>query len=173
MSKHSKWAKIKHDKGASDAKRGQVFTKLGRAIAVAARKGADPATNSALRMAIDAARAGNMPKDTIDRAIARASASDGTAIEEVVYEGFGPGGIAFLIIGATDNKNRTTAEIRHLLDKAGGSLGATGSTAWMFENFVPKYRVPVTDDAREGLQELIETLEAHDDVQSVYTNAEL
>lgn len=173
MSKHSKWAKIKHDKGASDAKRGQVFTKLGRAIAVAARKGADPAMNPALRMAIDAARAGNMPKDTIERAIARASSADGVAIEVVVYEGFGPSGIAFLIIGATDNKNRTTAEIRHLLDKAGGSLGATGSTAWMFENFVPKYRVPVADDARQGLQDLIEELEAHDDVQSVYTNADL
>lgn len=134
MSRHSKWSKIKHEKGVSDVKRGQLFSKLGRAIAVAARHGADPATNFRLRMAIDAAREGSMPKDTIDRAIARASGADGeTVIEEVLYEGFGPGGAAVIVEGTSDNKNRTSANIRHLFDKHGGNLGASGSVLWMFE----------------------------------------
>lgn len=134
MSRHSKWSKIKHEKGVSDVKRGQLFSKLGRAIAVAARHGADPATNFRLRMAIDAAREGSMPKDTIDRAIARASGTDGAvAIEEVLYEGFGPGGAAVVVEGTSDNKNRTSANIRHLFDKHGGNLGASGSVLWMFE----------------------------------------
>ena len=134
MSRHSKWAKIKHDKGASDAKRGQLFTKFGRAISVAAKQGPDPATNFRLRMAIDAARAGSMPKDTIERAISRGSGVSGEVqIEEVLYEGFGPGGAAVIIEGTSDNKNRTTANIRHLFDKHGGKLGASGSVVWMFE----------------------------------------
>lgn len=134
MSRHSKWAKIKHDKGASDVKRGQLFTKLGRAISVAARHGADPTTNFRLRMAIDAAREGSMPKDTIERAIARGAGTSGeAAFEEVLYEGFGPGGAAVVVEGTSDNKNRTTADIRHIFDKHGGNLGGAGSVLWMFE----------------------------------------
>lgn len=133
MSRHSKWAKIKHDKGASDVKRGQLFTKLGRAISVAARHGADPTTNFRLRMAIDAAHEGSMPKDTIERAIARGGGTSGEAtIEEVLYEGFGPGGAAVVVEGTSDNKNRTTANIRHIFDKHGGTMGASGSVLWMF-----------------------------------------
>lgn len=133
MSRHSKWSKIKHEKGASDVKRGQLFTKLGRAISVAARHGADPTTNFRLRIAIDAAREGSMPKDTIERAIARGSGTSGEAtIEEVLYEGFGPGGAAVVVEGTSDNKNRTTANIRHIFDKHGGTMGASGSVLWMF-----------------------------------------
>lgn len=133
MSRHSKWAKIKHEKGASDVKRGQLFTKLGRAISVAAKHGADPATNFRLRIAIDTARAGSMPKDTIERAIVRGAGTSGeAAIEEVLYEGFGPGGAAVVVEGTSDNKNRTTANIRHIFSKHGGTMGASGSVLWMF-----------------------------------------
>ena len=136
MSGHSKWAQIKRAKGANDQKRGQLFTKLGREISVAAREsGANPDGNPRLRMAIDRAREANMPMDTIQRAIQRGvGAGEGAALEEVVYEGYGPGGAALLIEATTDNRNRTVAEIRATLTRGGGSLGEAGSVAWNFES---------------------------------------
>ena len=136
MSGHSKWSSIKHKKGAADAKRGQLFSKLARAIIVAAREGgADPDANLALANAVQKARDNSMPKDNIERAIARGSgaAGDGQAYEQVTYEGYGPGGVALLVEALTDNRNRTAAEIRHLFAKHEGNLGAAGAVAWLFE----------------------------------------
>ncbi len=135
MSGHSKWSTIKRKKGAADAKRGKVFTKLIREIATAARLGGgDPDANPRLRLAVDKARGANMPKDNIARAIAKGTGSgEGDAYEEVVYEGYGPGGTAILIETLTDNRNRTVGDVRHVLGKHGGNLGASGCVAYLFE----------------------------------------
>ena len=136
MSGHSKWSTIKHKKGAADAKRGKLFSKLSRAIMVAAKEGgADPGSNLALQNAIEKARSYSMPKDNIERAIARGSGadSDGESFETVIYEGYGPNGVAVIVEALTDNRNRTASEVRHLFSKHGGNLGATGAVAWQFE----------------------------------------
>jgi YebC/PmpR family DNA-binding regulatory protein len=136
VSGHSKWSSIKHKKGAADAKRGKLFSKLSRAIMVAAKEGgADPAANLALQNAIEKARSYSMPKDNIERAVAKGAGegSDGSAFETVVYEGYGPEGVAVLVEALTDNRNRTASEVRHLFSKHGGNLGATGAVAWQFE----------------------------------------
>lgn len=135
MSRHSKWAKIKRQKGVTDARRGQLFTKLSRAIALAAREGgSDPGTNLRLRMAMERALTENMPKDNMQRAIDRAAGAGADQVmESVPLEGYGPAGAAFLIDAITDNRNRTVADIRKLLSNVGGSLGGAGSTQWMFE----------------------------------------
>ena len=132
MSGHSKWETIKRQKGANDAKRGVLFTKLGNQIAIAARGGTDPATNFALRLAIDTAKAANMPMANIDRAIQRVADKSSAQVEEVVYEGYGPGGIAILIECATDNRNRTFPEVRHAFTKHGGAIAEPGSVAFQF-----------------------------------------
>lgn len=134
MSGHSKWANIKHQKGAVDAKRSALFTKLAKNITVAAREGGgDLAFNFKLRTAIDAAKAGNVPKDNIERAIKRGTGElEGARIEEVVYEGYGPGGAAILVIALTDSRNRTSSNLKHVFSKNGGNLGATGAVQWMF-----------------------------------------
>ena len=134
MSGHSKWSKIKRQKGAEDAKRANVFTKLAKNIVVAAKNGADPNTNFKLKMAIDQARTANMPKDNIQRAIDRGSGkSDEGQLEEAVYEAFGPAGVALLIETATDNKNRTISSVKAALTKHGGSMGGPNSVNWMFK----------------------------------------
>ena len=135
MSGHSKWSQIKRQKGANDAKRGAAFTKVGREIAIAAREGGgDPEANYRLRLAVEKARAVNMPADTIRRAIERGTGGgDAEQYEEMVYEGYGPGGVAILIEAATDNRNRTAAELRSIFSKAGGQLAGAGSVAWQFE----------------------------------------
>ena len=136
MSGHSKWSSIKHKKGAADAKRGKLFSKLSRAIIVAAKEGgADPAANLALQNAIEKARSYSMPKDNIERAIARGSGadSDGESFETVVYEGYGPSGVAVIVEALTDNRNRTASEVRHAFDKNDGNLGTSGAVVWLFE----------------------------------------
>jgi YebC/PmpR family DNA-binding regulatory protein len=136
VSGHSKWSSIKRKKGATDAKRGQLFSKLARAIIVAAREGGpDPAANLALQNAIEKARDASMPKDNIDRAIARGAgpSADEAAYETVAYEGYGPSGIAVYVEAVTDNRNRTAADVRHIFSKADGSLSEAGSVAWLFE----------------------------------------
>ncbi|MBI3115596.1 MAG: YebC/PmpR family DNA-binding transcriptional regulator [Candidatus Kerfeldbacteria bacterium] len=134
MSGHSKWSTIKRHKGAADARRSSMFTKLGHAIAIAARAGADPDTNARLRLAIDRARTENMTKETIERAIQRGSGGgDGAALEEVTYEAFAPGGVAVYVTALTDNRNRTTADVRAALNRYGGNLASAGSVSWMFE----------------------------------------
>lgn len=144
MSGHSKWANIKHTKMKEDFRRGQLFSKLTRQIMVAARQGGpDPEHNFRLRLAIEKAREANMPMDNIQRAIRKAVGADegGGSFEECVFEGYGPGGVAILVVAATDNRNRTSGEIRHLFSRYGGSLAESGSVAWQFE---PRGRLVVT-----------------------------
>jgi YebC/PmpR family DNA-binding regulatory protein len=135
MSGHSKWSTIKRKKGAADAKRGKMFTKLIKEITIAAREGGgDPAANPRLRLAVDNAKSSNMPADNIERAIKKATGElEGVTYHELIYEGYGPGGVAILVEVATDNKNRSVADVRHLFSKYNGSLGETGSVAWMFD----------------------------------------
>ncbi len=155
MSGHSKWHSIKHKKGALDAKRGKLFTKFIKEITVAARSGGgDPEGNARLRKAIADAKAGNMPNDTIERAIRRGTGEEeGVNYEEITYEGYGPGGVALMVESMTDNRNRTVAEIRHIFSKNGGNLGETGSVGWIFER---KGYIVVgkADKAEEDLFEL-------------------
>src|SRR5262245_41004133 len=154
MSGHSRWSTIKRKKGAADAKRGKIFTKLIREISTAARiGGGDPHANPRLRLAVDKARGANMPKDTIERAIKKGTGGgDGAAFEEVVYEGYGPGGTAIYVEALTDNKNRTVGEVRHVLTKHGGNLGANGCVAYLFE----KKGVAVFDASAVDLDALME-----------------
>ena len=136
MSGHSKWSTIKHKKGAADAKRGKLFSKLTRAIIVAAKEGGgDPSANLALQNAVEKARSYSMPKDNIDRAIAKGSGADADAssFETVVYEGYGPSGVAVIVEALTDNRNRTAGEVRHVFAKNDGNLGGSGAVAWLFE----------------------------------------
>ena len=136
MAGHSKWAQIKRQKAANDAKRGQLYTKLGREITVAARDGGgDPETNFRLRLAVQRAKDANMPADTIERAVKRGSGEleDAARLEDISYEGYGPGGAALFIEALTDNRNRTVAELRNVLARGGGNLGEAGSVAWMFD----------------------------------------
>ncbi len=143
MSGHSKWATIKHKKAATDAKRGRVFTRLIREISMAARGGTDPSTNARLRTAISSAKAENMPGDNIERAILRGSGQmEGAQLEEITFEGYGPGGVALLVQVVTDARNRTVSEIRHAFSKNGGNMAEAGAVGWMFERkgevIVPK-----------------------------------
>lgn len=135
MSGHSKWANIKHKKAAVDAKKGKLWSRLSKAIIIAARTGADPSMNPRLRLAIDAAKAVSMPRDNIERAIRRGSgeSSDGAAMEEILYEGYGSGGTAVICEIVTDNRNRTAPEVRKIFESGGGKLGATNCVAWMFD----------------------------------------
>jgi YebC/PmpR family DNA-binding regulatory protein len=173
MSGHSKWHTIKHKKGAADAKRGRVFTKIIKEITVAARVGGgDPNGNPRLRTVVAAAKAANMPKDNIDKAIKKGTGElPGVSYEEVSYEGYGPGGVAVFVQAVTDNRNRTLPEIRHLFSKYGGNLGESNCVSWMFEKkgyiVVPKSGV-----AEEALLELV--LESGgDDVREDGTNWEV
>jgi YebC/PmpR family DNA-binding regulatory protein len=175
MSGHSKWASIKHKKAIVDQRRGQHFTKLARAVTVAAREGGgDPAGNPGLALAIQKARDASMPKDNIERAIAKGTGEgvDADQIESVLYEGYGPGGVALLIEALTDNRNRTSADIRHALSKHGGSLGEPGSVSYLFD----KSGVIVVDASRYGEDDLMAAIDAgaqditpDDDVYEILT----
>ncbi len=159
MSGHSKWSSIKHKKGAADAKRGALFTKLARAIQVAAREGGgDPVGNAALANAVQKAKDARMPKDNIERAIAKGTGADADAdaFETVVYEGYGPGGTAILVEALTDNRNRTGSEVRHAFSRYGGSLGEPGSVAWVFE----KRGVILVDAERYSEDDLMPAVDA-------------
>jgi YebC/PmpR family DNA-binding regulatory protein len=159
MSGHSKWASIKHKKAVVDARRGQAFTKLTRAITVAAREGGgDPDGNPTLALAIQKARDASMPKDNIERAIAKGTGegADADQIETVLYEGYGPGGVALLIEALTDNRNRTGADVRHALTKHGGNLGEPGSVSYLFE----KHGVIIVDASRYDEDDLIPAIDA-------------
>jgi len=236
MSGHSKWATIKHKKAATDAKRGKIFTRLIKEIQIAARSGGDPDGNPRLRTAITAAKAVSMPQDNIKKAIMRGTGElEGGQIDEIMFEGYGPGGAAVLVNVATDNRNRTVSEIRHMFGKNGGNLGEQGSVAWMFErkslividkeqagedqlmnlvleagaedlrdrgdswevisdpasheavleaiqkagievvsaeavSMIPKNLMALEGKSAQGMMKMIDALEEHDDVQSVYSN---
>jgi YebC/PmpR family DNA-binding regulatory protein len=159
MSGHSKWSTIKRAKGITDAKRGQAFTKLANAITIATKLGnsGDADSNPRLRLAIDAARAVNMPKDNIQRAIDRGLGKlGGQSLEEVLYEGFGPGRVAFIVEGVTDNKNRTNSEVRNIFDKSGGNMGSIGSVAYMFDR---KGEIRVVSKGGDHDEELLELID--------------
>ncbi|HWV84076.1 MAG TPA: YebC/PmpR family DNA-binding transcriptional regulator [Capillimicrobium sp.] len=176
MAGHSKWAGIKHKKAIVDARRGKLFTKLARAITVAAKEGGgDPDGNPALALAIQKAKDASMPKDNIERAIAKGTGAgtDADALESVVYEGYGPGGVAMLVEAVTDNRNRTGAEMRHLFSKHGGNLGEPGSVAYLFD----KTGTIVVDAERYSEDDLLPAIEAgaqdiaiDDDVYEVLTD---
>ncbi len=168
MAGHSKWANIKHRKGAQDAKRGKIFTKIIREISVAAKTGGgDPANNPSLRSVIDKALGANMKRDTIDNTIKKATgAMEGINYEEVRYEGYGPGGTAIMVDCLTDNKNRTVGEVRHALSKAGGNLGTDGSVSFMFKKTgIISYSNPVDEDAvmEVAMEAGAEDIITHDD----------
>jgi len=179
MSGHSKWAGIKHKKAAVDAQKGRIFTKIIREISVAARRGGgNPDTNAALRKAIDDARAVNMPQTNITKAIQRGTGElPGVNYEECVYEGYGPGGVAVLIEGATDNKNRSTSEIRKIFDRFGGNLGENGCVAWMFSKkgliHIDKKKIPEEDLMNLAIESGAEDFSSDDeDVYEIITAPE-
>ncbi|MGI9292131.1 MAG: YebC/PmpR family DNA-binding transcriptional regulator, partial [Gammaproteobacteria bacterium] len=156
MAGHSKWANIQHRKGAQDKKRGKLFTKLIRNIAVAARGGADLDSNAALRLAVDKAKSQSLPKDKIESAIKRGSGQlDGDDFEEILYEGYGPGGVAVMVECMTDNRNRTVADVRHAFTKHGGNLGSDGSVAYMFTK-VGQFSFPTGADEDAVMEAAIE-----------------
>lgn len=173
MSGHNKWSKIKHKKATTDARKSKVFSKLVRYITVEAKKAKGNREAPGLRLAIEKARAENMPADNINRAIDKAaSAGD---LEAVTYEAYGPGGTALIIEGYTDNRNRTSAEIKHLLSKSGGSLATPGAAMWAFakgeSGLEAATTVDLSDENLEKLATLVDELEEHDDVNDVVTNA--
>lgn len=178
MSGHNKWSKIKHKKATTDAKKSKVFSMYAKMITVESRRARGDKSDPGLVKAIERARSVNMPNDNIDRAITRGLGADSQSLEEVTYEAYGPGGAALIIEGITDNKNRTTPEIKHLLSSNGGNLGAQGSTLWAFTknedgNWQAKVNAPINQIDQEKLANLIEALEEHDDIKSVTTNADL
>lgn len=179
MSGHSHWAGIKHKKELTDKKRGKIFSKVAKMIAVAARKGGDPEMNPALRLAIEQAKSVNMPKENIERAIKKGTGEDKTGLlEEVTYEAYGPNGTPLIIETITDNRNRTLAEIKCILNNFNSKLAETGSVRYLFdkkgEDWVPKYSIEVTDEKlKEQLIKLFEALDEQDDVKEIYSNVNL
>ena len=175
MSGHSKWAQIKRKKAVTDAARSKVFGKLGRVLTIESKKAKGDQSVPTLRTAIEKAKAANMPKDNIERAVAKGMEAGAASLEPVLYETYGPGGVAILISALTDSTNRTAAEIKHLLSLHESSLASPGSAAWAFqktaEGFQPNSTVDLTDEDGEKLATLVETLEEQDDVQDVFTNA--
>ena len=174
MSGHNKWSKIKHKKAASDAKKSQVFSKLAKLIAAESKKAGGNVDSPGLRAAIREAKKENMPSDNIDRAVKKGTASDSASMENVIYEVYGPGGSAIIIEGLTDNKNRTAAEIKHLLSKLGLELASPGAVLWAFEKegneWIPKTTTPISDSDSQELEVLTKTIKEHEDVQSIFTN---
>ena len=174
MSGHSKWSTIKRKKAVTDAKKGQSFTKISRLVTLAVRSGGkDPESNSALRLALVKAREVNMPNQVVDRAIEKGAGAEGLALEQIVLEGYGPEGIAVLIEGVTDNRNRTVSEVRTVFNRHEGSLGEVGSSAYIFKDREnPSFTLPLEEAKREKVLNLLEALDELDDVQEIYTNLE-
>lgn len=176
MAGHNKWTQIKRQKAITDSKKSKVFSKYAKTIALAARKGDNPETNFELRAVIDNARAENMPNENIERAIAKGSGKNGEAqLESARYEAYGPGGTAIIIDVITDSKNRTVAEIKHLLTEHNAKFAEQGSVLWAFEittqKVAPKITVELSPTDKEALEKLVEALSDLDDTQEVYTNA--
>lgn len=176
MSGHNKWSKIKHKKAASDAQKSKLFSKHASLIAMESRKAGGDLAAPNLIAAIERAKKDSMPKENIDRAVAKGKGADGASLTEVLYETYGPGGAAILITAVTDNSNRTGPEIKHLLSRAGYQLGTPGSASWAFTKtstgYAPSTPLSLSDEDGEKLATLIESLEEHDDVQDIYTTAD-
>lgn len=176
MSGHNKWSKIKHKKGASDAQRSKLFSKHASLITMEVRKCNGDVNSSSVQAVVERAKKDSMPKDVIERALAKGSGADGSSLEEALYEGYGPGGVALLIEVITDNNNRTAPEIRHIFSKAGFELGSPGSASWAFtktsDGYVPNTTMELDEETGEKLADFIEKLEDQDDVTNVYSAAD-
>jgi YebC/PmpR family DNA-binding regulatory protein len=176
MSGHNKWSKIKHKKAASDAQKSKVFSKHAAFIAVESRLAGGNLAAAGLSAAIERAKKDSMPKENIDRAVAKGAGSDGAKLESVTYEAFGPGGVAMLICVITDNNNRTAPLVRHVFTKVGLSVGTPGSAMWAFmkstNGYVPQNPMEISDTDGEKLASLIEALEELEDVQDIYTTVD-
>lgn len=176
MSGHNKWSKIKRQKGSADAAKSDAWGKLGKRIAVESKKAGGDVSAPSLRAIIETAKKANMPKDTIERAVAKGTSADAGSLESVVYETYGPGGAAIVIEALTDSRNRTAQEMKHLLSESGLALASPGSALWVFEKtaegYTPKTTVPLSEPDNEQLMKILEAIDAHDDVEEVYTNAE-
>lgn len=176
MSGHNKWSKIKHKKAATDAQKSKIFSKHSMLIALESRKAGGDTSSPSLVAAIERAKKDSMPKDNIDRAVAKGSGAGGEALQEVTYEGYGPGGVAMLIQVVTDNTNRTAAEIRHIFSKNNLEMGTPGSAAWAFvkngNDYTPQTPMELDDATGEKLAEFVDKLEENDDVTNVYTTAD-
>lgn len=176
MSGHNKWSKIKHKKAATDAVKSKLFSKHSALIAMESRKAKGDINSPGLAAAITRAKQDSMPKDNIDRAVEKGAGIGGEALQEVVFEAFGPAGVALIITAVTDNNNRTSQEVRHAFTKTGYVLGTPGSAAWAFtktkDGYVPQNPLELSEADGEKLAELIEALEAQEDVQDIYTTAD-
>lgn len=176
MSGHNKWSKIKHKKGATDAQRSRLFSKHSRLITMEVKKAGGRTDSANVLGAVERAKKDSMPKDAIERALAKGSGSGDNAMEEVLYEGYGPGGVPLLIEAVTDNNNRTAPEIRHIFSKQGLELGTPGSAMWAFtksaDGYTPNSPIELDDEAGTTLADFIEKLEEQDDVTNVYTGAD-
>jgi YebC/PmpR family DNA-binding regulatory protein len=178
MSGHSKWSQIKHKKALSDAQKSRHFAKLARQIAVAARiKGPNPEINPVLRAIVEKARQANMPSDNIERAIKKGIGGEKEKLEEVLFEAYGPGGAAMLISGITDNKNRASQEIKHVLSEHGAKLAAPGSAKFLFQKtsggWQARTLLPIDEKTKKDLMKLFEILDENDNVQDIFTNADI
>lgn len=176
MSGHNKWSKIKHKKAATDAQKSKIFGKIVRLIQVEAKKSGGNIEAPGLRLALEKARKANMPSDNIERAIKKGNES-GADMQEVVFEAYGPGGVGMMIVGLTDNNNRTSQEVRHILSKNGGVFSTPGSVSWNFSKnqdreWVPNSTIPLKEEDAEKLENLIEAIEEQEDIQDIYVNAE-
>ena len=176
MSGHNKWSQIQRQKGAADSNKSKVWGKLAKRIAVESKKANGDVTLPGLRSIIETAKKENMPKDSIDRAIAKGTSKDSAALDAITYETYGPGGCAIVIDALTDSRNRTAQEMKHLLSELGLALASPGSALWAFEKkaegYTPKTTVPLSAEDDEKLMQILEKIDAYDDVQGVYTNAE-
>lgn len=176
MAGHNKWAQIKRQKGAADAAKSNLWGKLGKRIAVESKKANGDVNSPSLRTIIETAKKSNMPKDTIERAVKKGISADASTLEQITYETYGPGGAAIIIETVTDSRNRTAQEIKHLLDTLGCALAAPGSATWAFEKssegWNPKTTVPLSPEDNEKLMQVLEKIDANDDVEEVFTNAE-
>ncbi len=176
MSGHNKWSKIKHQKGASDAQKSKIFSKMVRYISVEAKKAKGILTAPGLAAAIKKAKENNMPNDTIDRAVKKATSDNSAQMENITYEAYGPGGCALVIEALTDNKNKAAQEVRQILAKKGFALAGMGSATWAFEHspqgWIPQTMITISEEEGTQLHEIIDELEQSDEVQEVYTNAE-
>lgn len=176
MGGHNKWSQIKRQKGANDAAKSRVWGKLGKRITVESKKANGDVTLPGLRAIIETAKKENMPKDAIERAVKKGTATDTSAMDAITYETYGPGGCAIVIDTLTDSRNRTAQEIKHLLSELGLALAAPGSALWAFEKtaegYTAKTTVPLSSEDSDKLMQILEKIDAHDDVENIYTNAE-
>lgn len=176
MAGHNKWSKIKHKKAVTDAKKSKEFSRFAKLITLEAKQAGGNLDSPSLKKAIERAKAANMPSANIERAVKKGSDKNAASLEAVTYEAYGPGGSALIIDGLTDNKNRTSAEVKHLLSKQGLALAEQGAASWAFEKkdgeFIATTNIPLSEEDIEKLEKIVAQIEAHDDIDTVYTNAQ-